>query len=858
VESRSSTQFAQDIRYGLRQLRKSPGFAATAIVTLALGIGANTTVFSLIYGLMLSSLPVPHPEQLIRYRLAPLPTNPSYSAFFSLYLSEMGVLNGPMGESIRRHESACSDIFSWKTVDALTCGQGGQSEFITGALVSGSTFAVLGLKPQLGRLLDESDDRPGGATGGWQADISYAFWQREFHGDRTAIGRELTVDQVPVTIAGVLPRNFDGVIIGASPDIILPLEIDSVFAAARGRPSIRENKFSTQVAVMGRLKPGVTTQQARANAQAIQEGMFDDAMPAAVRYNPFATTQCLDVTSASAGWSFYRPAYEKPLLIVQSLVAVILALIAANLAGLLLARSASRRQELEIRAALGASRLRLTRQLLTETALLAGIGIPLGCLFAWRASHLAAGFLASPGTALEIDRWHNPAVLAFAAVSGLLTALVAGIPPAMIVTRPLRAATLAAGGRQSYSSRHSRLGSTLIPVQVALSLVLVAIAGLFGTSLARLLTTPSGMRDQGVFFGRTNIEHRPEKGEQADALYARMLDHLSNQPGVQSASLVLSRPMRDQAGHSYLVTPASKSEVRENNFHCMNAVGCGFFKTLGIAILAGRDFAPTDKATSQEVCILNQSASRLFFPDGNALGGEVNAPQEVDRLKAASYQVVGIVADAKYETLSEDPPATVYIPYTQHPDPVSPTAEVPSPHKDMSFVIKGDDGTLLSSIYRDTLSEFVPDTPVYSLTSLHQLMLNSIASSRMIASLSEFLGLLALLLTSVALYGQVSWSVTERTSEIGIRMALGATRRNVVTMIVCGLVIPTGIGAAAGLAGVLGASRLIGSWLYNTRPASPALILGSVGCLLVVAAIASLLPARRAASIDPMQCLRAE
>jgi hypothetical protein len=301
---------AQDIRYGLHQLRKSPGFAATAIVTLALGIGANTAVFSLIYGLMLSRLPVPHPEQLVRYRLAPLPTNPSYSAFSSLELSDLGILNGPMGESIRRRQSACSDIFSWKTVGAFNYQEGGESQFISGALVSGSAFGVLGVKPAVGRLLDESDDRPGGANGSWQADISYAFWQREFHGDRTAIGRTLTIDHVPVMIAGVLPRIFEGVIIGASPDIILPLEIDAVFAAVRGRPSIRENKFTLQVAVIGRLKPGVSIGQARANADAIQEGMFDDAMPPAVRYNPFATTQRLDVTSASTGWSFYRTAYD--------------------------------------------------------------------------------------------------------------------------------------------------------------------------------------------------------------------------------------------------------------------------------------------------------------------------------------------------------------------------------------------------------------------------------------------------------------------------------------------------------------------------------------------------------------------
>jgi predicted permease len=427
-------------------------------------------------------------------------------------------------------------------------------------------------------------------------------------------------------------------------------------------------------------------------------------------------------------------------------------------------------------------------------------------------------------------------VLVIAAASGLLTTLFAGTLPALIVTRPQRARTLQTGAHRS-SSRHGLLSKLLIPVQVALGLLLVTIAGLFVASLARLLIAGSGIRDQGVFMGRTKLEWRTDRIEQLDALYARMLEHLSALPGVRSASLVLHEPMTHSADSGHFISHDSSGAVHEDNFEnvVVNAVGPGFFETLGIPMLAGRDFAVTDTAHSPGVCILSESAAGFFFPAGPAIGGYLESPSDVARAQAASYQVVAIVGDAKYKTLHEDAPPTVYIPYPQQTESVSPAADTPSPHSDLSFVIRGTDPSLLSSAYRKTLHEFVPAAPVFDLVSL-----------------------LALLLTCISLYGQVAWNVTERTSEIGIRMALGATRANVVRMICGGLAAPIVIGMVSGLSGAIAVSRLLASLLYETRPADPRLLLCSLGAMFLAAVLASYRPARRAASIDPMQCLRTD
>jgi predicted permease len=847
----------QDIRYAFWQLRKAPVFAATAILTLALGIGANTTVFTLLHGLLLRSLPVPDSDQLVRYRLVLRPGIGSYWSSFDL--SEFGVLSGPMFESVRKHQLACTDIMAWEGYNELTYTERGESRLVRGALVSGSAFQVLGLKAELGRLLDEADDSPGGG-GAWSANISYSFWQQEFHGEAEIIGRTLVTNQIPINIVGVLPRGFSGVVVGQDPQIILPLEIDTVLAAQRDRPSIRENQYYSQVIVLGRLKPGGTIAQARANAESIESTMFDEAMPAVIRHNIFASAHRLDVTSAASGWSDYRISYQKPLLIVQALVATVLLLISANLAGLLLARTAGRRHELEIRRALGAGRIRLIRQLLTENAMLTAIAVPIGCLLAWQASRLAVRLIAAPGSSLDIDHWHDSAVIAIAAASGLVTAIFAGSLPALIATRQPRAVTLRSGGRESYSSRHGRVGKVLIPMQVALGLILVTVAALFAASLARLLTRPSGMREEGVFLARTKLEWHPDKLDQLDSLYTQMLQHLAARPGVQSASLVLREPMTGTAEMSHFISREPSGAAHEDNFeHCLvNAIGPGFFGTLGIPIFEGRDFASTDTARSQGVCILSTSAASFFFPTGPAIGGHLEAPSDVARAHAAAYEVVGIVADAKYKTLHEESEPVVYIPYTQQAESVSPAWETPSPHSDLSFVIRGSDSLLVSSAYRETLREFVPDRPIFDVVSLERHMMESISADRLIASLSSFLGFLALLLTCISLYGHVAWNVAERTPEIGIRMALGATRSGVVRMMCSSLAAPIAIGIGAGIGGAIAISRVLVTLLYDARPVEPKLVLLSLGAMLVAAGIAAYIPARRAASVDPMRCLRTD
>jgi predicted permease len=833
---------AQDVRSGFRQLVKSPAFFAVAILTLTLGIGANTTVFSLIQALVLRSLPVREPQQLVRYYF--IPDWP----FPASYLRDLP-LSGPIFQELRKQQSSCSDVFAWGRYDGLTLAENGEVRPVRGAIVSGTALRTLGVNAALGRLIDDSDDRFGEGQGdgpaGWSADISYGFWQNHFRGDSSVIGQSMIVNQTVVNIAGVLPRNFQGVLVGEDPELILPMQVDVAFRGP-ARSIVRDPGYLTLTAI-GRLKPGVTLDQAGANLDLIRESILDEAVPKELKEDNFGGFR-FRVTSAASGWSDYRRQYEKPLLIVQALVIVVLFLICANLAGLLLARAGSRKHELEIRRALGASRLRLVRQLLTESALLGVIGVLIGCLLAWRAGMLVAALLVFPGLQLNLDLRPDLAVIGIAAASGLLTVIGAGTVPALMVTSTA-AGTLQAGRRQSAAGRGGGLGKWLITLQVALSLVLVTTASLCVGSIVRMLSGSTGMPEQGVFVAPLSFEQRHDDPEQLSDLYSRMLVHLGNQPEVESATLSRDGLMQYAVTDDFIARE-EPGFVREDKQLFFNSIGPGFFDTLGIGLLRGRDFARTDTCHSARICILNQSAARYFFPTASPLGRHMEAAAKPGQAEGLSYEVVGVVGDAKYNTLHEDPPPTLYLPFSQDPNLTDTVG--------MSFLLRGPDRDSLTSAYRNTLKEFAVDTPISNLIGLRQKMLESIDTDKMIASLAGFLGITALLLTCVSLYGQIAWKVTERTAEIGIRVALGATRRNVSLMVLSDLVFPVAIGMAFGLAGAIGLSTMVVSLLYNARPTDPLTLLLSVGSMTAAAAIAAYIPARRAASIDPMECLRTQ
>jgi putative ABC transport system permease protein len=834
----------QDVRYGIRQLARNPGFAAITIFTLALGIGANTAVFTLTNALLLRSLPVPKPDELVRYHML---AEPSVDQGLPATFMPDCPLSGPMFASLRKNQSACTDLLAWGYFSGLVTTDSSKPRLFRGGLASGSSFKVLGVRPEIGRLLDDSDDRPGGGPDGWWVNISYGFWQSEFRGDPQIAGRGLVINHTPVRIAGVLPRGFEGVMVGADPQIILPLEIDTELSGGVG---VSTNATNVSLTVIGRLKPGVTLRQARANLLAIAPLVTEEAIPDGMRQDPLFRAMHWDMTSGASGWSDYRRDYQKPLVMAQALAATLLILISANLAGLLLARGATRGQELGIRAALGASRPRLVRQLLTENGLLALAAFPLGCLFAWWASRVLLSLLVHADDVLDLNLAPDPAVLAIAATSGFLTVMLAGCAPAFILTRAKRADVLVVGSRQTHGPGWGWFGRLLMPTQLAVSLLLISVASVCVGSLARLLTRPSGMNEQGVYMVEIDRISPRERGAITAPQYTSMLQYVSQQRGVGSATLLFVPPMDHSEADNDFIARDSSGAVRENKSLFFNQVGPHFLETFGIGLISGRDFKFADGPDSPKVCILNQSAGQYFFPGAEAIGKYIESPANSGRPRAIDFQIVGIAQDAKYTSLHEDAPPTLYISYAQN-EGVWPTGP-------LTLAMRSGDPGLLYNVYKDTLNRFAPDAPVSDLTSLRSRMIESISVDRLAASLSCFLGGLALLLTCVSLYGQVSWNVMQRRGEIGIRMALGATRGSVQRLFLMRLALPLAIGTAAGLGLNFAVSRVIAPLLYDTNPTEPLLIACAATSLVLSGLLAAYLPARRGASIDPMGCLRAE
>jgi predicted permease len=828
----------QDLRFAMRQIRRAPGFAAIAILTLALGIGANTAIFTLTHALLLQGLPIPDPDQLVRLSLDLRGANPADG--------KDAPLNLPLMQAIGRRAHSFSGVFGWGVYDFVPPRGEGRDE-IRGAIVSGNAFQVLGVRPAAGRFLTPADDQPGGGPDGWAGVISHREWVQHYHADPSVIGRHITVTDQGVTIVGVAPEGFEGVLVAEHPDMYLPLEFDAALnnATHDGEAALHSAERLWLIA-FARLKPGVSREQAAAEMSALFPSLKDEVISARFRHEPAIEKAKLTVDSGRTGWSDLRLQYTQPLMLLQVLVAVVLLICCANLSGLFLARASARQQEFAIRAALGAARGRLMRQLFIESLMLALPGALIGIGLAWAAGPWIVHSLGNPEAAISLSARPNVAVLAVTAVSAMLCALLFGTAPAWTASHTNVEAAMR-GSSSRMAGGNAGAQRFFVPFQVALSLALVVVATLLGSSVVRLRTDDSGYRTENVSFYIADFNRISQKGAALIPIYRRVAARMEEMPGVESASVVEIPPLLgwDFGGQFVALNNVQHTQPSRAS---INSIGAHFFDTVGTRLVAGRDLRNDDADINS--CIVNQAAAQRYFPHTNAIGKILRqVPWRMsDSQTANDCEVVGIAQNTKYDTLAESYPPIVFSPLSIR------TGRLPG----LFFVVHARTQSAADTAYRTAIHEIAPTTPEVEPVLFSDLFSDSIARQQLLSALSGFFAVLALLLSGIGIYGLVTWNVTQRTREIGVRMALGATRMRVFALVMQQVAVLLAMGVVAGGVAAFFAARSIRSFLFEVQPGNRWVFLMAVLALATVGLLAAMLPARRAVSIDPMRALRTE
>ena len=817
----------QDLRYALRMLRKTPGFTLAALIILALGIGSNTAVFSLIDSLLLRSLAVPKPRELVHISFGTA--------------KDHGPLSGPMFDRLRERQSAFTDVFGW-TNSPMILTENGVARPITAAYASGSAFPTLELKPRLGRLLDWQDDEPAGASSGSAAVISESFWIDHFRGTPDVLGQTIIVNGKAATIVGVMPRSFNGITVDYAPQVVLTFAFD---VALRGESSGRFRRDSTWLFSMARLKPGVNLARARANLATIADGVLKDSLPPNYQVHEFLRDGRLLLSPGRTGNSPLGQIYGRSLWTLQALVGLLMFICCANLASLQASRTLNRQHELVVRASLGAGRARLVRQLVIESALLAAGGAAAGIVLSQWMSSLLVTYIEQSDFPVFLDLRPNATIFGATIALAALVVILAGALPAFSLARFDAEGVLRSGRQRLVAGQKHRFAASLLPVQVALSLPLASMALLFGASTGKLLRLDPGFRVKGVTFFGVDFQKRPEKGEVRVALYRQMLDSLRHAPGVQAASVLAVRPL-GEGGIDQAAAPVEGNGPRDTRLF-ENFIGTDYFATAGTRVLAGREFSAFDRFGSNPVCILNQAAANLFFPAQNALGKHVRSMEPT--AGHPTCEVVGMVVDAKYNSVRQTPPPTIYYFYEQ----VLPKID---PEFNLGFMTRSQTTAAAVGAYKDALRRFAPDTPLMPPVTMQQQLEDSIGQERLLAALSLFFGGLALFLTAIGIYGLESQRLAQRVPEIGLRMALGAQKRDMLWFILREAALLFVVGLPLGLALTVGASRFVRGLLYEISPLDPRIHVGAVAAMLVAGFLAAYLPARRAMRVDPMVALR--
>ena len=776
------TSFWRDLRHALRFLRLSPGFTLVAVLTLALGIGANTAIFQLIDSIRLRTIPVKNPQELGTIRIADRHWG---SGQFS---SQYSQLTFAMWEQIRKRQEGFAEIAVWSD-QRFNLATGGEVRRAKGIHVSGDFFHVLGVEPILGRLLGPADDQPGCGISG--ANISYAFWQRNFVGDPSVIGKRLTLDGNSFQVIGVTPPGFNGISIGDTFDVAVPICVEPILSPRNNRLTRRHAWW---LATIGRLKPGWTMTRANAQILAVTPAILQETIPTV--YDAEATKKYLEYKlgafSASTGFSELRSESETSLWLLVGISGLVLLIACANLANLMLARASARERQIAIRRALGATRWRMVRELLSESLLLAAAGSTCGLFLAFAISRLLVAFISTEQNQIFLDLGMDWRVLAFTAGLAALTTVSFGLAPALRATRAEPAMLLQSGswgatvGRELFSLRR-----ILIVSQVGLSVVLLMGALLFVRSLRNLTTLNVGFQQTGILVTSVDFT-RLQLPEERDTEYKRdLVKRVQAILGVESAAHAMLVPFGGSTWNDDVINEGSDQDagVAWENF-----LGPGYFKTVGTPFLAGRDFDDRDTSTSAKVAIVNQAFARKILKVADPLGKHFRIHEAPGKPRPL-YEIVGVTADNKFQDMHEEFLPFMYFPSTQE--------EKPSPD-DHILIRSSLPLTNLISSMKETIADVNPGIDLEFLVFKTRIQ-NSLIQDELMATLSGFFGFLAALLAAIGLYGVMSYMVIQRTKEIGIRMAIGAERFDVLRMIlreatvltVTGLVIGTGLALAA-------------------------------------------------------------
>ena len=833
----------QDIRFAARMLAKRPGFTTVAVLTLALGIGANTAIFTVINAVMLRALPVQEPQRLVTIG------DPGMVHSWSMGTPRTDIFSFPLYRELRDHNEAFSSLLATSRLDNLQITIGTGPEPVSGRVVTGNYFETLGVHALLGRTFTSEEDRMPGSDP--VVVISHGYWQRRFSGDPSVLGRTVRLQNYPFTIVGVAPPGFFGEVVGDRPDLWAPMMMQPQLMPGRG---FLETVNSASLLLMGRLKPGVTLEQARANVNAVVKQALTVTLNTKMSSDDRDTMQSrkisVEVSSGGRGLSRLREQFATPLLLLMTMVALVLLVACVNVANLTLASSTARQREIAVRVAIGAGPGRIVRQLLTESVLVACLGGVLGLVLAnWGSAVLVRIANASRETTNPLSLSLDWRVLGFTAGICLSAAILFGLAPALRSTRVKLGLALKEGGRSFGAGQKSRAGRILVTSQIALGVLVLMSAGLLVRSLRNMQEADLGYSRDQLLLARVDAVASGYKGPAVQNVIRELLLRLGSLPGVRSVSASTNGLFSGSESSDIIRVDGIALPNQQDNDTNDDEVGPNYFSTIGVPIVLGREITQQDFSSAAHVAVVNETFAKFYFNGRSPLGHKIYL-QDSDHPNDPPYEIIGVARDVRDHGITKAVPRRMYAPMTS-----GSFDETGAPNFEIRAT--GNPQALLNSA-RSTIRELNPNLIIDNIETAGDLVTDTLTSQLLVAKLSLFFGALVLVLVCVGLYGSMAYNVAARTREIGVRMALGAPRGNVIWMVTREAWIVLAVGTFVGIPVGMGATRLFQTMLFGVNKADPFSIGSAILTLVAIGLAAAIVPVRRATRVDPLVALRDE